>query len=504
MVDREIVARGTLADFVEIAWPQVQPGIEYVHGWHIDEMCAHLEAVSRCEIRNLIINIPPGCMKSLLVSVLWQVWHWIRIDPSCAWITGSFDATLCGQRDGGRILALMGSEWFVTRWGNRLKRPNQSAYNFELLGGGFRFATSPGGKGTGRHANIVVIDDPIKPADTLGQSAITRKGLGRVHDWRTQTLGLRRKDPKTHRTVLVMQRLLSEDPTADVLAEGGAVHLNLPMLFEPDYRCETPIGGDRRTAAGELLYPGRYDAPAAAAAAKILGPTGAAAQLQQRPNQLGGTIFRREFWQFWHPAGAEVEMPCMCNGCVDAGRSVHKSARPCVALPETGIDVQAWDMAFKGTEKSDYVAATWWRGYQGHYYLRRILNERLTFSGTCDALLRWRVTCPAERTLVEDAANGPAVIDALTSTVPGLLAVSPGGGHEARAHAATPLFAAGAVWLPHPDVEPLVWALIKQAETFPRSINDDMVDAMTHPLVWYRNGSAEAHLSALARAGGRA
>src|SRR5437868_5016702 len=82
-------ARRRLSEFVGQAWHVVEPATEYVHGWHIDAICEHLEAVTNGDIRNLIINIPPRHMKSLLVSVFWPTWVWTR-QPATRWMFGSY------------------------------------------------------------------------------------------------------------------------------------------------------------------------------------------------------------------------------------------------------------------------------------------------------------------------------------------------------------------------------------------------------------------------------
>jgi hypothetical protein len=74
-IEREFCAR-KLVNFIQRAWPVVEPGTAYVHGWHIDAIAAHLEAVTSGEINRLLINVPPGTMKSLAVGVLWPAWEW--------------------------------------------------------------------------------------------------------------------------------------------------------------------------------------------------------------------------------------------------------------------------------------------------------------------------------------------------------------------------------------------------------------------------------------------
>lgn len=490
--DRVLANSGRLSDFVRAAWPHVEPS-PYAHGWHIDYLCEHLEAVSRVEIRNLVINIPPGCMKSLLVGCFWPAWSWIK-DPTLRWIAGCFDLSLVG-RDGRKILALMQSPWFVERWGDLFAQKKPSAFQLELKAGGFRFASSPKGRGTGRHANIVVIDDPIKPRDATGRATVTRAALDDVHTWRSGVLASRQADPATHRRVLVMQRLSYEDPTAETLREPGAVHVCLPMGYERERACVTVLGPDPRSREGELLFPSRFDATSVEALCRDMGPSVAAAQLQQRPQVAGGGIFRRERWRFWGAGRA----PCLCDSCFTAKRSLHDSGVDCVPLPEAGVDSQSWDLAFKSSEHSDFVAATAWRAIGGRYYLRAVLNQRMNFSATKVELMRWAIAwpCPPQNVLVEDAANGPAI----AAEIPTVTLVKPLGGKVARANACEAIFACGNVFLPHPDGPhgAGVWDLMMQCEAFPASLHDDMVDSLTQGISWYRGNSTLDVLATLAR-----
>lgn len=479
-LDRRLALEGTLYDWVGLAWAQVESA-PFVPGWHIGAVCETLEAVSANQISRLVINLPPGCTKSLLVNVLWPTWEWLR-RPGTKFIYASFDQSLPGRRDGGKILNLLGSQWWKDRFSPLLESKVASAANFDVIGGGFRFSTSPGGRGTGRHGNIVVFDDPIKPKDAQGRrAAVTHEALAKVRDWYSGTMSTRRADPKTHREVCIMQRLHKDD-LAGYLIDLGARKVCFPMRFEKDYA--DPL--DKRTREGELLCPARYDEPAVKAIEQSMPEEVQAAQLQQRPHTKGGKHFRRVWWRFWG-AGRE---PCLCDKCFDARKSVHDSGRDCVPLPEAGLDVLSWDMAFKGKQTSDFVAGGAWRAYGGCSYLRSIFNQRIGFADSKRAVLKMSVAFPASKILVEDAANGPAIEDELKSDLSGITLVKPQGGKEARASAVEPLFDTGTVFLPHPDICPLTWSLMHQAEAFPNDLNDDMVDMLTQALTWYRGQGA--------------
>jgi predicted phage terminase large subunit-like protein len=475
-IDRALVSRGGLYEFMRVAWHQVEPTSPFVGNWHLENVCSHLEAVSRGEILNLVINIPPGTGKSLTTNVFWPAWEWIQ-RPHTKWIYGSFDAGLV-YRDANKTIDLLRSDWFVDRWGHRLNATGKLAVAYHSnLSGGFRFSTSPGGKGTGRHGDIFVCDDPIKPKDALGGVTLTRNALRRASDWLSGTMSTRRADAARFRRVLVMQRLHEEDPAGEAIASGDYVLVRLPMRYEKDNPCVTNWGFDPRKEEGELLFPARFPESAVKDLEKSLHQN-AAAQLQQRPTRQGGGIFKRVWWRFWH---TEEGVPEYCfPGDTPTGRM-------CRVLPDCGLDIQSWDMAFKGTSESDYVAGGVWRSNEDFYLLDQVC-EHLDFPESIQAMRHLSAKHPtAYDKLVEDKANGPAIEAMLRGELPGITLVTPMGGKEARANAGAVLIASGRVYVPHPSIAPFdVLAYLAQHERFPRGKNDDMVDQTSQALVRFR------------------
>src|ERR1035438_4064791 len=147
-IDQEL-ARRSLREFVRQAWPTVEPATPFVPGWHIDATIDHLEAVSRGQIRNLLINVPPRHMKSLLVSVFWPAWEWIRF-PERRWLYSSYAAQL-SIRDSVKCRRLIESPWYQKLWGNvyALTSDQNTRGRFDNNRSGYRLATSVGGAATG-------------------------------------------------------------------------------------------------------------------------------------------------------------------------------------------------------------------------------------------------------------------------------------------------------------------------------------------------------------------
>lgn len=486
-IDRELVRRGGLYAFVKLAWHIAEPGQPFQDNWHIRLICEELEKVSRKETIKLLINIPPGCMKSSLVSVFWPAWEWID-RPQTGWIFASYADSLV-SRDAKKMIKILQSSWFVERWGPRLPRKEVklAELNFESKvlkdgehkdAGGFRFGTSVRGQLTGRHGDIKVIDDPNKAQDVAGGPLqLPRAAFEEVLNWFQGAWPTRDRNPAETREVVVMQRLHEMDLSGYCLSLGFR-HLCIPMRYDPDLAHPQ----DPRTEKGQLLWPERYPEFYVLDRETRMGPSAAAAQYGQRPSRTGGTIFQLGIWgvKFWAP----VESGLVGTVCT-VGKGDNKVSGPVFAPPPErgGFQLQSWDMTFKGKDGSDFVAAGVWQVYLNQFWLLYLLNQRLGFVQTLNAMRMVTSRYPlAYDKLIEDKANGPAVEDMIRTEIRGLTLVPPNGGKEARANACSWTFAAGRVILPHPSVNRHTEELISQLQGFPRAKNDDLVDMTTQGL----------------------
>lgn len=285
-------AEASLHEFVRQAWPQVE-NRPFCDNWHIHAICDHLEAVYDKRITNLLINVPPGCSKSLLTCVFWPSWVWIN-NPAARFLYASYEQSLA-TRDSMKMRYLMESPWFKERWGERVKlRADQNQKTrYDTTAGGWRIATTPSGRGTGEHPDYAIADDPHNVAQS--ESDVQRQ---EALDWWDGTVSLRGMTRGVSR-VIIMQRLHEEDLSGHVLKKGGFDHLCLPMEFEPDTVKVTSLGfKDPRTVAGEFLAP-QFITPELVAEMKksLVSQYRIAGQLQQRPVPAGGGMFRKEWFQ---------------------------------------------------------------------------------------------------------------------------------------------------------------------------------------------------------------
>ena len=476
-VERDAIRRWGFYEFVKRAW--LSAGLEatpIIHGWHLEQICTHLEAVSRGELSRLIINVPPGASKSTITSVLWPAWDWLQ-HPSRRWLVATFDDTLA-WRDSLRCRGVVRSDWYQGICEGRTQvatgdvQATQSVWN--TTGGGRRVSVTIRGKGTGWHSDIQVIDDPIKPGDVLGDPELARAAMERVWAWWTGTMASRRSGPDFAR-VIIMQRLSEIDLVGRILEndrEHEWTHLMLPMKFEPERAARTRWGGDRRSREGELLCPARWDARAVSELERDLGSQVAAAQLQQRPAPASGNVFLRSwFTERWK--SLPMDFPMMA------------------------ISV---DAAFKDKAGSDFVALHVWGLHKGKFYLVDRIHDRMGLPETVRCLQALTARWPKARAkLVEDKANGPAIEQLLRGKMSGLIMVTPEGGKVSRANAVAPLAEAGNVVLPDASVHPWAEEVLEELVTFPFSRHDDDVDACTQALIYLHDHAQPTYLEAMRR-----
>jgi predicted phage terminase large subunit-like protein len=475
-IERELATR-RLREFVRQAWPIIEPFTPFVPGWHIDAIVEHLEAVSLGQIRNLIINVPPRHMKSLLVSVFWPAWEWLRW-PERRWLYSSYGAQL-SIRDSIKCRRLIESHWYQERWGDRfaLTSDQNTKSRFDNSRSGYRIATSVGGAATGEGGDRNVCDDPHNVSEV--ESDGVRKA---TLDWFDVVMSTRVNDPRTAAKVVVMQRCHQRDLSGHLLAQGGWEHLCLPAEYEGPTRATSIGWSDPRIEVNELLWPERFG-PQEIGNLKIsLGSYAAAGQLQQRPSPAGGGIFKRHWFRYFQPRGANLP-PVIVK--LPDGPQISLTA---IEAPfQVDEQIQSWDCSFKDLDTSDYVVGQVWGRVGAQFLLGDQVRGRMDCPATVKAVRdlteKWPRTIAK---LIEDKANGSAVIQMLQHEIPGLLPVNPSGGKIARAQAISPLVEAGNVYLPHPDYAPWVNDFIEECVQFPNGAHDDQVDAMTQALLrWH-------------------
>ena len=315
------IPQPSLWEFVRAAWHVLEPAHPFVDNWHIGAICELLEAVTLRQIQNLLINIPPRHLKSLLVSVFWPCWEWgPRLRPDLRYINSSYASNL-SIRDNVKSRTLIQSGWYQAQWGSvfRLRDDQNVKVKFENYHGGFRLASYVGG-GTGEGGDRLICDNPNNVTDV--ESDTIRNS---TNEWWDLQMYNRITNVKTAARVMIMQRTHQADLSGHVLETGGWTQLKLPTRFVASKRCTvtyaegTKTWTDPRKKDGELLNPALWDEEAIYLEEKRLRTFGFSGQHQQEPVPKGGGQFQRvwfkvveelstdfiELVRFWDTAATE-------------------------------------------------------------------------------------------------------------------------------------------------------------------------------------------------------
>lgn len=456
---RELCIRD-LYTFALNAWHVLEPGRAFKDNWHIRAICEHLQAVSEGKIHRLLINVPPRHMKSLLVSVIWPVWDWLRT-PTRQFLTASYRDAL-STRDALKSRQLIESNWFQANFGHlfSMRRDQNQKTRYQNDKMGYRIAiTSSGGVGEG--GDFLIADDP-QNTDLMQSDAYVEK----TTDWWNNTFNQRLNDQNDGAIVLTMQRLSERDLCEQALAEGGWVHLMLPAEFEAARKCKTVLGfEDPRTEEGELLWPNRIGRKALDAMKKRLGSYGTAGQLQQRPAPKGGGIIKREGYKFIKRA----------------------------ELPQFFHYLVSFDTAATDNESNDPTGATAWGlsnvpGKEGLFRLGQ-MEEWLKTPQLLQRIPDFASNYPPGAEIVIEAAGptGLALQQLLKDLHPHLVVkgVTPqslGGGKDERATLAAVYIEQGLVWLLEDD--PTTDTFLDKSDSFPKCRPRDVVDSAIQAILY--------------------
>ena len=450
-----LLCEQSLYNYLVTAWRWFDPS-PFSPNWHLRAICEHVQACFEGEFQKLMVTVPPRCCKSSIISVAFPTWAWGPAgSPATKFITASYGDRLA-TRDAVRSRRLLNTAWFQKRWGSevRFRKDSNLKTRYDNERGGFRMSTSVGGAGTGEGYDVLIIDDPMKAQDSESRSE-----LQTVQEWWQGTMSTRKNDPATAREILIMQRLNEDDLAGLAKAEGDWVHLNLPMEYESTPFVSLIGWKDPRSKDGELLWPDRFPRSEVDKLKTRLGPYRAAAQLQQRPAPLAGGLVKTEWLRYY------------------------------TTLPD-GIEyyIQTWDLAFDDTANADYTVGQCWAKSGANKYLVDQVRDKLDAPGQIAAMQSFWEKYPTSRAvLVENKANGPAIMKMLKRFIPRLLPLEPkeyGGSKEQRLHATIPDFQAGNVFIPLPDYNPWVKSFLHELQMFPKGAHDDTVDCAAYALSW--------------------
>lgn len=480
-IERELEKRASALSFyafVRKFWHVIEPSTPFVDGWHINAICLHLEAVKDFNIAKLIINMPPRHMKSILVSVMFPAWVWLR-NPERRFIYCSYSEALA-VRDSIKTRMLidsdeyqemvlyMGRNFDVKPW--RLKDDSNQKKLFENTATGSRLSVGVGGGLTGQGGDYLFIDDPLNAVDASSEAALESVNL-----WHDVAFATRYNDPKRHAKVIVMQRLHEQDLTGHVLEKtaGEYERLILPARYEgtSELTSRTSLNWvDPRTKEGELLWPERFSETLLKDLEDDLNRfnDSAEAQLQQNPKSKKGALFLDESW-------GEYE-----------------------ASPSNILEiVQFWDCAQKPGISNDFSVCSTWARTGVEFYILDVLEMK-----TDAPLLESLAVSQAQRfkpdaIVIEDKSAGSSLIQyLLRNTELPVIPYLPLRDKVVRATAATPTIKAGKVKLP--KGADWVKGFKKQHSSFPKVKHDDMVDTTSMAVEYFlKRGGSEPRVRSI-------
>lgn len=508
----------SLRFFVERAWPHVDPS-PFMSNWAIDAVTDHLEGVMLGHIPKLLINIPPRCSKTTIVSIMFPAWVWLRYHD-IAPLSGPQVRFLCASYSDKLTLLsstafrrLVQGEWYSTMYPELEFTSDQNTKShMDNNKKGSRQSTSVGGSLLGLGGDILIGDD-LNNTET---EKVTETGADRtktINFW-DEFRSTRRNDPREGKYAIinVQQRVHEEDSSGHWLSnDDNITHLMIPMRHDPLRHCITvklpqydddqPWEDPRDPDSEDLMWPERFGEFEVRGQEKALGPIAAAGRLQQAPKAKGGNIIQRAWWRLWDEKEARYY-----------GLQWDGARRE---FPHCELVVASLDTAQKEKEENDYNALTVWgifldrarnrRAMLMYAWAKRLpLNGKEVYALPNEApaiferrkkeawgLTQWVAdTCrryKVKRLLIEDKTRGHDVANELRRQYSrenwGVQLLNPVGDKVSRAHSVVPLFTDDCIWAPETK-----WAelTIDQCEGFPKKTHDDLVDSCTQFINWAR------------------
>ena len=495
---------GGLYAFVKYFWHILEPETPLVPGWPMEAICEHLEAVTYGEINRLLINVPPGFCKSLLVDVFWPAWEWACCGKThLRYVTFSYSASLT-ERDNRRFGDLVTHKDFRDLYGEKVKIVKKGDTLVTNTAKGWKLASSVGGVGTGERGDRVILDDPhnVKEAE----SDIVRTETVR---WFRESMSDRLNDMKRGAIVIIMQRVHEDDVSGVILDVGmDYCHLMVPMEYDVKRAFDdqgnvlaTQIGwvdprldeDDIDACDMEPAWLERFPLEVIDKLKKEGGPYKWAGQYQQSPAPRGGGIFKTTWWQVWESADGKFPVFDLLIASVDSAFTAKEQNDP-TALTVWGVFnkdgkrrlmlVHAWrkHLEFSGVRtpyEPGETKAQWQRRTQHTWGLMEWIQY------TCE---RFKV----DKLLIEGKASGISAAQELRNRY-GLQDWSTQlcpvkGDKYARAQGVQAIFSNLGVYAPIRDWSEMV---IREMEVFPAGKYDDLTDSTTQALKWLRdNGMA--------------
>ena len=450
LTEKENRAKGSLFEFLVGAWEVLNPNVALLPNWHLKLLSEYLEAVYYGEILKLIINIAPRSLKSFTASIAFPCWVWLH-SPYWKFLCLSYSSQLANNHSQLR------RDLIRTMWYKRLnprlelKMDKDRISEFGNSERGEMNARGMDGSVTGIGGNLILADDPNNPKpgnESPDQLEATNK---KFDDY---SIG-RRDDPKLTRVVVIQQRVAVRDVTGHALTDlGGYEHLKIPTKAPTSILVEYPRSKHSFTRKpGEFVHPERFGEEEDKEALRTLGAQMYAARHDQEPYAVGGNIFS---WD-----------------------KVYCTESPAQFQLALSVDSSFGSVS----DSASFVVIQCWLVKRPYFWLWDQFRGRWSFPDTLSkldvAIAQWQreFAKPVVVKLIEEKANGKAIIQKMRERYTGIIPVIPKESKKARAEAIAPTFRSGNVILRRGAG--YLEEYLKELESFPLSPHDDQVDAST-------------------------
>jgi predicted phage terminase large subunit-like protein len=447
------ILRNDFCAFINRSFIELNPDTTLLHNWHLEVVAQKLEEVLHGTCTRLIINLPPRHLKSHSASIAFPAWA-LGHFPSLQILCVSYGQDLADNlaRASRKLIT---SPFYQATFDTRISKMRDTVADFETTKGGSRFSTSVGGVLTGRGADIIVLDDPLKSDDALSETKRTS-----VNEWYDNTLRSRLNSQERGSIVIIMQRLHADDLVAHVQESDDWDVVSFPAIAEEDeiYDVSTHYGSatfSRKK--GDVLHPSFQSRAILETLRRSMTDYNFAAQYQQNPQPPSGLIVKRSWLKFY----SEEEKPQPFD-----------------------FVFQSWDSANKTTEASAYSACTTWGVKDRKLYLLHVFRDKLEFPDLKRAVRLQADIHKARFVLIEDKASGTSLIQQLQADHFTIVQAAPNleGDKIMRLRAETPKIEGGFVLFP--KTAPWLSEYLSELLSFPNGKYADQVDATVYALAW--------------------
>ena len=440
--------------FVRQAFKVLEPETEFIPNWHIKYLCRRLqeeaERIARGEPKkqDIIINIPPRFMKSLIVTVFFNAWVWTKY-PSLKFMCASYSADLASDHSVMTRTLIM-SNWYQKLWGNNyyLKESRQAAFTNNKMGK--RIAVGFGGSATGRGCDFLIIDDPLNPKGA--DSDPERDEANRVY---SGTFYNRLNNAKVGVRIVIMQRLHANDLTGFLLKNMAKYYEHICLPFEKSNKIKPAELAEKYE--NNVLWNEKFPPEMGEIYKLNTSDRVWAGQYGQVPTLEGSRVWESNWFRLW----LDKDVPINHQGYI-----------------------MSWDTAFKDKAKSDYSSCAIWAILSTGYLLVEIFKKKLRFPDlkTTNKFLHDKYK--PVTILIEDKASGQSLIDELereTEIRCPIIPMQPNQNKVLRAELVSPTLKQGKVWYITGD---WVKGFFEEVNDFPNSEHDDQIDSVSQFLIW--------------------